>query len=130
MALTFCAQYIAVCEWYCKCWSLLISVNSGSTWSSYLLLLAINSTWIITILYNTIKQRQAWNKRGQISSGSYVTHHNKRYLCRPGLFWDTGQNTRGVLPKKWCTGMLKGFKVHFYSFWYTNGVVLKLFRVY
>ena len=27
----------------------------------------------------------------------------------------------GVLPKTWCTGMLKGFEVHFHQFWYTNG---------
>ena len=36
----------------------------------------------------------------------------------------------GVLPKTWCTGMLKGFEVHFHQFWYTNGVVLKLFQLY
>ena len=26
--------------------------------------------------------------------------------------------------------MLKGFEVHFHQFWYTYGVVLKLFQVY
>ena len=36
----------------------------------------------------------------------------------------------GILPKTWCTGMLKGFEVHFHQFWYTNGVLLKLFQVY
>ena len=25
--------------------------------------------------------------------------------------------------------MLKGFEVHFHQFWYTNGVVLKLFQL-
>ena len=29
----------------------------------------------------------------------------------------------GVLPKTWCTRMLKGFEVHFHQFWYTNGVL-------
>ena len=36
----------------------------------------------------------------------------------------------GILPKTWCTGMLKGFEVHFHQFWYNNGVDLKLFQVY
>ena len=65
-----------------------------------------------------------------ISTHETLKQSSIQFLNDPSPNCPGGGGGGGVLPKKWCTGMLKGFKVHFYRFWYTNGVVFKLFRVY